>query len=741
MLSRRRSRTNGVSHIVLRQQMGGIDVWNGDLAIYVADAGAVVALHSAFRSRAGRAADGLASLRVGAVQACHAAASHLGLASALDAELLEASARPDRATLLRDPGLSSDAISARLMWWSAPEDAALRLVWNLVVRVPSGESWLDLNVDALDGEVVSAVDWSQRDRYRAYRLPLASPDEGDATLEVDPADGEASPYGWHDTDGSAGAEHTTARGNNGTAQEDGDANNQGGFSPDGGGLLAFDFWADLDRQPVDYQPAAIVNAFYTVNRLHDVLYHYGFDEAAGNFQQDNYGRDGGGGGCAANPSGDRDAVAIDIQDAGDRNNASFQSPPDGLPARLQLHVFTDGSSRLDITSAATSEGSYIAAEAGFGRLLPELGISGAIVQAIDAVTTEGPTTTDGCSAFSNSGAVADNIAIIDRGGCFFVDKVANAEAAGAVGAIIVNNAGDQLVVMGAGGGPGDPDPQLESLFVGQTLGQLIQAELASGVEGTLWREGGSVRDSALDNGTVVHEYVHGLTSRLTGGRCNANCLSAFQSAGMAEGWSDWYEVVLSRMASDRPEDAVPIAPYLAFQAPDGPGLRSLPYSSDLLVNPLTYGALPSRVGEHAVGELWALALWDLYWNLDERYGFDPDPLPGTAGNHVAMQLVSEALALQPCNPTFIEGRDALLLADQVRGGDNQCEIWRAFTRRGMGPSAASPDGANGSTVVTDFSLPAECVPEPAAGALSGAALAALALVRVRSRHSRRLASA
>jgi extracellular elastinolytic metalloproteinase len=285
----------------------------------------------------------------------------------------------------------------------------------------------------------------------------------------------------------------------------------------------------------------------------------------------------------------------------------------------------------------------------------------------------------------------------------------------------------------ASGSPGGADPQLESLFVGQTLGQAIQAESTGGVEGTLWRDGASVRDSAFDNGIIVHEFAHGLTSRLIGGRCNANCLSALQSAGMAEGWSDWYELVMSRKANDRPEDPVSIGTYVVFQPPDGVGLRSIPYSRDQSVNALTYGAMPSRVGAHAIGELWALALWDFYWNLDERYGFDPDPIPGSAGNHLAMQLVTEALSLQPCNPSFIEGRDALLLADEVRGGHNQCEIWQAFTRRGMGPAATSPGGSDSQSVVTDFSLPATCVPEPATPLLRIAALIALGMVSQRSR--------
>jgi hypothetical protein len=45
--------------------------------------------------------------------------------------------------------------------------------------------------------------------------------------------GAASPFGWHDTDGTPGAEHTITKGNNVQAQEDTDNNNTGGFSPMG----------------------------------------------------------------------------------------------------------------------------------------------------------------------------------------------------------------------------------------------------------------------------------------------------------------------------------------------------------------------------------------------------------------------------------------------------------------------------------------------------------------------------
>lgn len=49
-----------------------------------------------------------------------------------------------------------------------------------------------------------------------------------------------------------------------------------------------------------------------------------------------------------------------------------------------------------------------------------------------------------------------------------------------------------------------------------------------------------------------------------------------------------------------------------------------------------------------------------------------------------------------------EARDAILAADNMRyNGANQCTMWQAFARKGMGVNA-------GSDFVDDFSVPAEC---------------------------------
>ena len=39
-------------------------------------------------------------------------------------------------------------------------------------------------------------------------------------------------------------------------------------------------------------------------------------------------------------------------------------------------------------------------------------------------------------------------------------------------------------------------------------------------------------------GIVVHEYAHGISTRLTGGPANSNCLGWGEAGGMGEGWGD-----------------------------------------------------------------------------------------------------------------------------------------------------------------------------------------------------------
>ncbi|HVH35594.1 MAG TPA: M36 family metallopeptidase [Tahibacter sp.] len=167
--------------------------------------------------------------------------------------------------------------------------------------------------------------------YRVFPVPVASPDHGAHTLVTNPQNAEASPFGWHDTNGAAGPEFTILRGNNAVVYTDTDGNDVADdVGPDGGASLLFDFaWSPTDA-PITYKDALATNAFYWVNMLHDIFYRHGFDEAAGNMQQNNYGRGGLG----------NDPVLVEILDGAGSNGANGSFTSDGTSPRIQLYPWT-----------------------------------------------------------------------------------------------------------------------------------------------------------------------------------------------------------------------------------------------------------------------------------------------------------------------------------------------------------------------------------------------------------------
>jgi hypothetical protein len=90
-----------------------------------------------------------------------------------------------------------------------------------------------------------------------------------------------------------------------------------------------------------YQNGEVTDTFYWTNTYHDQMYLLGFTEAAGNFQNDNFGRGGLGG----------DRISAEAQDSSGTNNANFSTPADGGRGRMQMFVFPgptpDRSSGLD----------------------------------------------------------------------------------------------------------------------------------------------------------------------------------------------------------------------------------------------------------------------------------------------------------------------------------------------------------------------------------------------------------
>jgi extracellular elastinolytic metalloproteinase len=219
----------------------------------------------------------------------------------------------------------------------------------------------------------------------------------------------------------------------------------------------------------------------------------------------------------------------------------------------------------------------------------------------------------------------------------------------------------------------------------------------------------SARHTAFDADVVFHEYTHGLTNRLVGGTRQGHALDEPQSSGMGEGWSDYFALTIQnyfRAQSGAPEKTV-----TGDWVVNNPrGIRTAPYDDHF---PKGYGDLATfpRVpgtnlpDEHQTGEVWCAALMMMTRRIRAALGSDTD------GYRLAWVMVVDGLKLTPANPTFLQARDAILLAldhlrDQRRIAPATYQAalraaWQAFAHFGMGANAASEDaGVDGISADT-----------------------------------------
>ncbi|KAJ1900977.1 hypothetical protein LPJ66_001106 [Kickxella alabastrina] len=220
----------------------------------------------------------------------------------------------------------------------------------------------------------------------------------------------------------------------------------------------------------------------------------------------------------------------------------------------------------------------------------------------------------------------------------------------------------------------------------------------------IWNTNTPNRDSSLDQDIVAHEFTHGVSNRLTGGAANVDCFNGGEAGGMGEGWSDTVANILRITPAHTSALVLAMGEYSY-----GKGIRKYPYATNITINPLTYRMLdePQFKGVHGIGEIWAVTLYDILWNLMDTMGIAPDIFSHdlTKGNCAGLQIILNAMKLQPCNPTFLQARDALLQAEQnFSVAKNRCALWRGFAKRGMGPNAAFDSQRH----LEDFSPPDDC---------------------------------
>lgn len=625
---------------------------------------------------------------------------------------------------------NAEPIKAQLVYQK--QNDQLVLAWDFFIDVPKQNHMWSVRINASNGQLLQQNDLMiscnfgeidhkkcsvfhfnrigfkqnasslveiQSGSYRVLPFTTESPNHGSFQLVVNPHNTNASPFGWHDTDGINGADFTITRGNNTHAFGDLDDldDPELGLSPDGGASLTFDYpYLGINTPAIDYLDAATTNLFYMNNILHDVFYHYGFDEENGNFQMTNYGGVG---------QGD-DYVLAQSQDGGGINNANFGTPPDGGNGRMQMYLWTReaGADLITINSPATAAGNYTAFDNGFVFGHVDLPNPPASLTADLVLVDDGEgDATDGCSPLVNATEVNGKIAVIRRGICTTVDKVLIAQDAGAIAVIIANNQPGNLFL----GGFGSESITIPVISVKKDVGDFLISQIESQTLNASLSEPETDFvnvDGDFDNLVIAHEYGHGISNRLTGGPDDTFCL--FNQDQMGEGWSDWFGLMLQMKAEDVGSERRGIGTFVINQPTDDVGIRSYPYSTDMNINPLTFINTNTLARPHGVGSVWATMLWDLAWAYVDKYGFDPDVYNGNGGNNKVLQLVIDGLKLQPCEPSFVDGRDALIAADQATtGGQDFCMIWEVFARRGLGVNASSGNNDDSTDQVEDFTVP------------------------------------
>lgn len=683
--------------VVLRQRPAGIEVFHGEVKVLMDRSLSLVAIGGNLHAAAVPALSAV-PFRIEPRQAVVAAL----------ADLYGAAIAPSDIHFLEAP-------RAERVWFPLPD----RLVPAHHVEILAGEDAYAYVIAADDGRILYRESL-RHDAALTYRL------WADATGDERPQNSPLAPYTPYPAstpDGSypsyvsstlvsiAGFDAhqdpwlppaaTVSTGNNTDAYTDNNAMPEGFSSGDVRAALTapstFDHTYDPTLDPLasdEQRMASVTSIFYVTNWLHDWWYDSGFDEAAGNAQQDNYGRGGLGG----------DPLNVSAQDGAPvlRNTSSTIVPADGTPPRMKMYVWDGlGSSSLSVQPLGVSLQNGPAL---FGP--QDFSATGTLVLADDG-TAAG---TDACLPIVN--AVAGRLVLIDRGECTFKQKVVNAQAAGATGVVIADDAPGAPLTM-SDGGPATAIT-IPSLSIAQSDGAKLKAALINGpITVTMSRVAAVDRDGDLDNTLVAHEWGHLLHLRLVA------CASPMCLAE-SEGWGDLDALLMMLRPSDDVTGSYPIGQYVAAALPDDPayfGLRRYPYSTDLGKDPLTFADItsgrPLPVGPplatatatmednadpHAAGEVWASMLFDSYVALLERTtGASPAYSYDEAHRRMSDYVVA-GMKLAPTDPTFTEQRDAVLAAAAANDLGDLAVMAQAFARRGAGTCAVSPPRYS-----TDFS--------------------------------------
>jgi hypothetical protein len=341
----------GTTFLDYEQQIGGVSVFHGHVRVVVNAGGEVISVNEGWLVT-GKKVKTKPSLKE--VKAIRKAFEYAGKEAPGSLVLIRARQSPGERSVYANPlGSQFEDIISELRVLEVYSEA--RLAWHIYVDVAPSE-WYEILLDARSGELLYRgnlyADVAQGTVF------TQNPDAGGRQLVSFVGDTTINTAaGWMGTS-------TVTSGNNVDAYLDTDANNvpdnnnttglQNGRAVSPIQDFTFPFQTGVD--PRTQRPAAVSNLFYFVNIMHDFVYNLGFTESSGNFQVNNFGRGGVG----------NDPVNAEAQDGSGTNNANFATPPEGSRPRMQMFLFTRGTTTLSDDRDGDVDGDVVLHEYGHG---------------------------------------------------------------------------------------------------------------------------------------------------------------------------------------------------------------------------------------------------------------------------------------------------------------------------------------------------------------------------------------
>ena len=163
-------------------------------------------------------------------------------------------------------------------------------------------------------------------------------------------------------------------------------------------------------------------------------------------------------------------VVMAVAAGNDGDNETIETV--GTPAPWVISVAATGSSlnAIEVNSESVN-GRLNAVEGSAGRLLHLTGAVTGEIAIADPLNA--------CTPLTNVEALQGKVVLLSRGGCDFVTKIANAQAAGAIGVIVHNNDATAPFAMGVGSGVVNNN-QIPAVMISQADGLNITAAVSQG---------------------------------------------------------------------------------------------------------------------------------------------------------------------------------------------------------------------------------------------------------------------